>query len=132
VTELKDLAKSPANLANWPELPALVEIGLFAAHTGQVAKAKALFEGLAQAGPELLPVKLGLAFVSLVTNDFEKAEAGLKEVLAKSPDHAEAKALLGLCLAISGRHAEAKPILEQVGALSGPAAELAKLLTSGL
>jgi tetratricopeptide (TPR) repeat protein len=132
VSDLRNLARDPAALAQWPDLAKLVEIGLFAAHSGQVARARALFEGLLQAVPNRVSAKVGLHLTELVVNDFAKAEDGLREVLAGHPDHAEAKALLGLCLALAGRTGEAGPVLGEVMAGSGPAAELARVLTTGL
>jgi Flp pilus assembly protein TadD len=131
VSDLKELAKNPAKLGEWPAIPKLVEIGLFGAHNGQMGGALALFQGLLQASPELIPAKLGMAFIDLVTNQFDKAEAAIREVLTKKPDHPEALALLGLDLALSGRQEEAEPILVEVAKGSGAAAELARFLLTG-
>jgi tetratricopeptide (TPR) repeat protein len=130
MTEVKDLAKNPAALDSWPPLPRLVEIGLYAAHSGKVSQALALFEGLLQAAPGLVRGRLGLAFSRLVVNEFDQAEAGLRAVLAESPDHPEAKAVLGLTLALSGRLDEAAGLLKGLGESGGPAAELARQLLS--
>jgi tetratricopeptide (TPR) repeat protein len=125
------LAQDPAALAQWPDLAKLVEIGLFAAHSGQVSRAWTLFEGLLKAAPDLVSAQVGLNLTRLVVNNFQGAEVGLREVLAEYPDHAEAKALLGLTLALAGRTGEAGAILEELKAGSGPAAELARVLTTG-
>ena len=122
------MARNPALLKDWAPLPRLIEIGLYAVHSGRPAKAKSLFEGLLEASPGLIPAKIGLALVSLVTDQFEQAENGLREVLSLQPGHAEAKVFLGLALALSGRSGEAGPILEEAAKLDGPAADLARKL----
>lgn len=127
MSELKD----NANAGDSAEVTRLVEIGLYAAHTGQVAKARTLFEGLLKARPKLSSAKLGLALSYLVVNDFEKAEEGFKEVLAADPDHNEAQALLGLSFVLSGRGEEAKPILTKAAQGPEPGAELARNLLEG-
>ncbi|MDR2366673.1 MAG: tetratricopeptide repeat protein [Deltaproteobacteria bacterium] len=131
MSDLKDLAKNPSKLSDLPELPKIVEIGLFGAHTGQMSGAFNLFQGLLQASPDLIPAKLGMAFVDLVTNQFDRAETAIREVLSVKPDHAEAMALLGLDLALSGRQDEAEPILVEVSKGDGAAAELARFLLTG-
>ncbi|MDR2385990.1 MAG: tetratricopeptide repeat protein [Deltaproteobacteria bacterium] len=131
MSDLKDLAKNPAKLGEWPPVPKLVEIGLFGAHSGQMTGALSLFQGLLQASPELIPAKLGMAFIDLVTNQFDRAETTIREVLTKKPDHPEALALLGLNLALSGRQDEAEPILVEVAKGTGASAELARFLLTG-
>ncbi|MDR2441953.1 MAG: tetratricopeptide repeat protein [Deltaproteobacteria bacterium] len=131
MSDLKELAKNPDSLGKWPFLAILVELGLYAAHNGLVAKARNLFEGLIKATPNSVPVKLGLSFTYLVANEFDKAEVGIKEVLDAHPDHAEAQALLGLSVALSGNIEDAKPILAKAMKGTGPAAELAKFLMDG-
>jgi Flp pilus assembly protein TadD len=124
VSELKDNEK----VDDLAEVTRLVEIGLYAAHTGQVAKARALFEGLLKAKPKLSSAKLGLALSYLVVNEFEKAEEGFKEVLAIDPNHNEAQALLGLSMLLSGRVEEARPVLTKATEGPAPGAELARFL----
>jgi Tfp pilus assembly protein PilF len=128
MTSLSDLAKNPAGLDDWAPLPRLIEIGLYAAHYGQPAKAKSLFESLLDASPDFEQARIGLALVSLVTDQFEQAEKGLREVLSRNPRHAGAQVFLGLSMALSGRLDEAGPVLEQAAQLGGPAAELARQL----
>jgi Flp pilus assembly protein TadD len=128
VTELKDLAKNPQNLSVWPWTARLIEVGLYGAHSGQVAAAKALFDGLLKAAPDLVKAKIGAAFCRLVTNDFDEATASLREIAAQKPDDAETRALLALALTLSGQTEEAEPILNQLADGDGPAAELARRL----
>ena len=128
MTILSDLAQNPALLKDWAPRPRRVEIGLYAAHSGQPAQAKTLFEGLLRAFPDLVPAKIGLALVSLTTNQFEAAEKDLREIVSQNPGHAEAQVLLGLTLSLAGRLAEAGPILDVAAGLGGPAAELARRL----
>jgi tetratricopeptide (TPR) repeat protein len=125
------LEKEPGGIGRFPLTAKLAEIGYFAAHNGQVPKARRLFEGLLQAAPNLGSAKLGLAFTYLVANDFPKAEEGIREALAADPNNNEARALLGLCLALAGREAEAAPILTEAMNGSGPAAEMARVLMTG-
>ena len=128
--ELKDLAKDKAALDGWPSLPRLLEAGFFAAHTGKVFQARALFTGLLQARPGLVRARLGMAFSHLVANEFDQAEAGLNEILEASPENPEALALLGLCLTLSGRLEEAGQALGRIEDAAGPPFELAKFLRS--
>jgi tetratricopeptide (TPR) repeat protein len=128
VPELKDLPNNPQSLANWPFTTKLVEVGLYGAHSGQVAAAKILFEGLLMAAPDLVRAKIGLAFTQLVTNDFEQAVASLKEIILQRPDDSEAEAILALALSLSGNFYEAEPILNKLEGSDGPAAELARQL----
>ncbi|MDR2456377.1 MAG: tetratricopeptide repeat protein [Deltaproteobacteria bacterium] len=132
LSELKQLLeKEPGVIGRLPLTAKLAEIGYFAAHAGQVSKARTIFEGLLQAAPNLTSAKLGLAFTYLVANEFPKAEEGIREALAADPANSEARALLGLCLALSGREAEAAPILSEAMSGTGPAAELARVLMTG-
>ena len=130
--ELKDLAKTPEAVKQWPPLTKLLEIGLFAAHSGRVAQARTLFQGLLQASPDLVPARLGMAVTQIVTNEFDQAEAGLDSVLAGRPGDPEALALKGLCLGLAGRLEEAGKILTEIEGAAGPAAEMARALRSML
>jgi predicted Zn-dependent protease len=106
----------------------LVEIGFYGAHIGQVSAAKALFEGLLNADPELTRAKIGLAFTHLVTNDFDQAVASLQEISSQRPEDTETLALLALALELSGKIAETEPILKKLEGIVGPAADLARQL----
>ncbi|MDR2788753.1 MAG: tetratricopeptide repeat protein [Candidatus Accumulibacter sp.] len=99
------------------QLARLVDVGLAAAHLGRPGEARAIFENLLAARPEHTPAKIGRAFTYLVSNDFGKAEAILRdEVLAGNPKDAEALALLGLALSFGGKREEAARALERVPA----------------
>jgi thioredoxin-like negative regulator of GroEL len=68
------------------QLARLVDVGLAAAHLGKPGEARAIFENLLVYRPDHAPAKIGLAFTYLVCDDWEKAEAILRdEVLAKNP-----------------------------------------------
>lgn len=96
------------------EFSRLVDVGLAAAHLGDVARARDLFENLLRY-KEHAPARIGLALTYLVVGDFDKAADILKdEVLASHPDDAEALALLGLAESFAGRSGEGVRAFERV------------------
>lgn len=108
----------------------LLDLGLAGAHLGRTAQARAILEGLLAYKPGHAPALLGLALTHTAVNEFERAEAILRdEVLAKNPADPEALALLGLTLALSGRAAEAAAALERIPGDS-PAQALARAILS--
>ncbi|GHU32814.1 hypothetical protein AGMMS50256_23580 [Betaproteobacteria bacterium] len=101
-------------IVNDRELSRLVEAGLAAAHRGEVARARALFENLLLY-KDFAPVHIGLALTYLVAGDFGQAETILKnDVLAANPADADALALLGLTLSFAGRVEEGAALFERV------------------
>jgi thioredoxin-like negative regulator of GroEL len=119
-----------SELIDEAQLARLVDVGLAAAHLGKPGEARAIFEKLLVYRPEHAPAKIGLAFTYLVCNDWEKAEAILRdEVLARNPEDTEALALLGLALGFAGKAEEAARTLERVPAGS-PASGLVQALSA--
>ena len=96
------------------EFSRLVDVGFAAAHRGEVALARELFEPLLRY-KDSAPARIGLALPYLVSGDFARAESILKdEVLAKNPADAEALALLGLNQTLAGHAEEGAALLERV------------------
>ncbi|MDR1111005.1 MAG: tetratricopeptide repeat protein [Deltaproteobacteria bacterium] len=113
-----------------PQFSCLLDVALAASHKGQVADGRTILEGLLAWKPGFLPTLIGLAFNHVVVNEFDRAEAILKdEVLAQNPDDAQAQALLGLTLNLAGRADEASEILDGLkNKAEGNEAKLAEAL----
>lgn len=85
------------------QLSRLTDLGLAAAHFGEPALARSLFENLLIYRPGHAPAQIGLAFSCLVTGNLADARRILEdEVLTRNPDDADALALLGLTLSFAG------------------------------
>lgn len=113
---------------NADEIKRLLDIACAGSHKGMSSDARTIFEVILAQKPEHSGAKLGLAHNYITVNEFDKAEALLKEVIAKNDNDFEAKALLGLCYALSGNMTVAKPLFEEVKKSGSPAKELAETL----
>ena len=90
----------------------LMDIANAACHKGKVFEARTIFDNILVIKPGHVPALIGLALSHLVVNDFAKAEAMLREILAKNEGDADAQAMLGLCLTLMKREEEATALLE--------------------
>jgi Flp pilus assembly protein TadD len=96
------------NIVTDHQFSRLIDLGLAAAHLGEPALARALFENLLIYAPGHAPAQIGLAFSHVVTGNFAAARSILEdEVLTRDPDDADALALLGLTLSLSGEAGKA-------------------------
>lgn len=104
----------------------LQDIAYCASHTGNVLKARTIYAGILAIKPQSVASKIGMAFTHLVVDEFDKAEAILKDdVLAATPDDSEARVLLGMNYMLAGRNDEAKTIFMLLQKQNGPASTLA-------
>jgi len=74
-------------------------------------EARALYRQRAEAVPEAVPPRLGLARCAVLEDRLPEARRHLAEALARSPRHAEANGLMGYVLTAAGRPGEAVPHL---------------------
>jgi len=75
-------------------------------------EARTLYTQGAEADPDAVPPRLGLARCAVLDNRLPEARRHLETVLAQSPGQAEANGLLGYVLAATGRPGEAVPYLK--------------------
>lgn len=107
----------------------LQDIAYCAAHTGDVLNARTIYAGILAIKPQTVASRIGMAFTHLVVNEFDTAEAILKdEVLAANPDDAEARVLLGLNYLLATRKDEARDIFILLQKQNTPASTLAREL----
>jgi len=75
-------------------------------------EARALYARRAEAAPEAVAPRVGLARCDILDDRLPEARRHLEEALAQCPDHAEANGLLGYVLTATGRPGEALPHLK--------------------
>jgi Flp pilus assembly protein TadD len=89
----------------------LGEIGFCAVLTGNMLRARTIFEGILAVRPGHPAPRMGLAMSHYMVNEFEQAETILRSLLDENPDFHLARVHLGLCLILAGRGEEAAPLL---------------------
>ena len=110
----------------------LLDIANAACHKGNVVDARAMYDGVLALRPGFVPARIGMALSHIVVNEFEEAEARLRDVLAENPDDADALGMLGLCLVLAGRREEDEAVLTPLAGGEGPTAALASGLLENL
>ena len=79
------------------QISRLLDVANAACHTGNVADARVIYEGVLALKPAFAPALVGKALSHVVVDDFDEAERILKEeVLSVRPDDPEGLAVLGL------------------------------------
>lgn len=107
----------------------LLDIANAGCSKGHVMEARAIYQGLLNLNPELVPARIGLAFSHIVTNEFAEGERILREeVLSAHPDDEDANVMLGLCHTLAGNTEAALEILGPLVTAHGPRSELAGML----
>jgi thioredoxin-like negative regulator of GroEL len=96
------------------QITRLLDIGYAACHTGNVAQARTIMEGVLADRPGHVAAKIGLAYSHLTINEFDEAEAILKEVLEDHPGDPDALAYLGLNCMLAGQKDKAREVLGQI------------------
>jgi tetratricopeptide (TPR) repeat protein len=102
------------------ELQTLGEIGFCAVLTGNMLRARTIFEGILAARPGHPAPRMGLAMSHYMINEFEQAETILRSLLDENPDFHLARVHLGLCLILADRGEEAIPLLREAERINDP------------
>ena len=104
------------------QISRLLDVANAACHTGNVADARVIYEGVLALKPAFAPALVGKALSHVVV----EAERILKEeVLSVRPDDPEGLAVLGLSRLLARRYDEAVDVLAPLAGGEGPAAALA-------
>ena len=108
------------------QISRLLDVANAACHTGNVADARVIYEGVLALKPAFAPALVGKALSHVVVDDFDEAERILKEeVLSVRPDDPEGLAVLGLSRLLARRYDEAVDVLAPLAGGEGLAAALA-------
>jgi tetratricopeptide (TPR) repeat protein len=102
------------------DLQELAEVGFCAVNTGNMLRARKIFEGILAERPGHNAPLMGLAMSHYMVNEFEEAEKILRGILEKDPHFELARVHLGLTLILAGRREEALPLLHEAAKSKDP------------
>ncbi|MDR2051350.1 MAG: tetratricopeptide repeat protein [Deltaproteobacteria bacterium] len=102
------------------DLQELAEMGFCAVSTGNMLKARTIFEGILAERPGHNAPLMGLAMSHYMIDEFDEAEKILRGIIEKDPDYQLARVHLGLALILAGKREEALPLLQEAAKSDDP------------
>ena len=109
----------------------LLDIANAGCHKGCVLEARTIYDSVLALKPGHVSARIGRALSHIVVNDFDTAEAMLRDILSSHADDADAKCMLGLCLMMQKKE-EGRILLSSLQERDDSAGNLAKNLLEGL
>lgn len=104
----------PKRMYSAEEVHNIYELARYGLENGDLNHSEVLFRGLSEVAPHFAPAWLGLAYISLQTNQIDQATIFARRALQSDQNSVEAQLYLISCLLISEDYGSAGTLLGEV------------------